>query len=50
MKRNVQENVIHLACPADDESRVVLEKMPGDEFSDYINANYIEVGILGAPT
>ncbi|KAF0295753.1 Receptor-type tyrosine-protein phosphatase epsilon [Amphibalanus amphitrite] len=25
-----------------DESRVVLEKVPGDDFSDYINANFVE--------
>jgi len=31
---------------ADDNSRVILDKVEGDPDSDYINANYIDVSIM----
>lgn len=30
----------------DDQFRVVLEKLPGDSYSDYINATFIDVSIF----
>ena len=30
----------------DDHCRVVLSKQPGDPFSDYVNASYIDVSII----
>jgi len=35
----------HHPC-SDDDSRVVLETIPGVEGSDYINASFIDVSIL----
>ncbi|KAF0295755.1 Receptor-type tyrosine-protein phosphatase epsilon [Amphibalanus amphitrite] len=39
--QQIGESIVVLR-PPDDESRVVLEKVPGDDFSDYINANFVE--------
>jgi hypothetical protein len=45
-KQSYFEFMIQAYIFADDHSRVILDKVEGDPDSDYINANYIDVGIL----